>query len=89
VDTKAWYDTVFRIATAVVPAAIQAAQSKDFTPGAPALPPADVDAKAWYDTVFRIATAVVPAAIQAVQSKGLYARCARSAADRGGCQGLV
>ncbi len=66
---KAWYDTVFRIATAVVPAAIQAVQSKDFTPGAPALPPAGVDAKAWYDTVFRIATAVVPAAIQAAQSK--------------------
>jgi hypothetical protein len=88
VDTKAWYDTVFRIATAVVPAAIQAAQSKDFASGAPALPPAGVDTKAWYDTVFRIATAVVPAAIQAAQSK-FHTRSARSASCRRGHQGLV
>jgi hypothetical protein len=51
VDAKAWYDTVFRIATAVVPAAIQAAQSKGFSPGVHALPADDAEAKAWYDTV--------------------------------------
>lgn len=53
-----------------MPAAIQAVQSKGFTPGVPTLTPGGVDAKAWYDTVLRVATAAIPAAIQAVQSKG-------------------